>query len=68
MKLNVGQRRNEKEAKVHIVKIQILRLMCLVVRKDKVWNQHIGGNLQVAKVEEKIMEYCLRWFGICKVY
>jgi hypothetical protein len=37
--------------------------MCGHTRRDRVWNDDIHERLGVAPVEEKLVQYRLRWFG-----
>jgi hypothetical protein len=41
----------------------MLRWICGNTRRDRVWNDDIRERLEVAPVEEKLVQHRLRWFG-----
>lgn len=59
--LNNGQQRKW-EVKVHFVEMCMLGRTCGVTRSDRIRNEHVQQNLQVAPIEEKMTECSLRWY------
>jgi hypothetical protein len=43
--------------------MRMLRWICCNTRRDRVQNDDIPERLGVASVEEKLVQYRLRWFG-----
>jgi hypothetical protein len=43
--------------------MRMLRWICGHTIRDRVWNDDIHERLGVTPVEEKLVQYCLRWFG-----
>lgn len=43
--------------------MRILRWMGGHIRKDKILNDHIRKQVEVASIEEKMLENRLSWFG-----
>jgi hypothetical protein len=41
----------------------MLRWCCRHTRRDRVWNEDIRDRVGVALIEEKFIQYWLRWFG-----
>ncbi|RXI00394.1 hypothetical protein DVH24_037942 [Malus domestica] len=46
-----------------VVEMRMLRWMCGHMRKNKIRNEDIQGNVGVAEIEGKMRENRLRWFG-----
>jgi hypothetical protein len=46
-----------------VTEMCMLRWICSNTRRDRVWNDDICERLGVTPVEEKLVQYCLSWFG-----
>ena len=51
------------EKRIEVTEMRMLRWMCGVTRKDKIWNEHIRGTTRVAQASKKITERRLIWYG-----
>ncbi|XP_068238578.1 uncharacterized protein [Palaemon carinicauda] len=51
------------EKKLDVAEMRMLRWMCEVTRRDKIWNEVIRGTIGVREVSGKIQEGRLRWYG-----
>uniref|UniRef100_A0A0A9GK67 Uncharacterized protein n=1 Tax=Arundo donax TaxID=35708 RepID=A0A0A9GK67_ARUDO len=49
--------------RLSVVEMRILRWMCGYTRKDRVRNDDIRDRVDVAPIEEKLVQHRLRWFG-----
>jgi hypothetical protein len=45
-----------------VAEMRVLRWICDNTRRDQVWNDDIHVRLEVAPVEEKLVQHRLRWF------
>ena len=43
--------------------MRMLRWICGHTRMDRVWNDDMRDLLEVAPIEEKLVQHRLRWFG-----
>jgi hypothetical protein len=48
--------------KMSVAEIWILRWICGHTRKDRIRNDDIKDKLGVTPIQEKLVQYCLRWF------
>jgi hypothetical protein len=46
-----------------VAKIRMLRWICGHTRKDRIRNDDIRDKLEVAPIQEKLVQHHLRWFG-----
>jgi hypothetical protein len=46
-----------------VAEMHMIRWIYGHTRRDRVWNDGIRERLEVAPVEEKLVQYLLRWFG-----
>ncbi|XP_068221829.1 uncharacterized protein [Palaemon carinicauda] len=51
------------EKKLDVADMRMLRWMCEVTRRDKIWNEVIRGTIGVRELSGKIQESRLRWYG-----
>ena len=49
--------------KISIAEMRMLRWSCGHTRRDRIRNEDIREKLGVAPIEEKLVQYRLRWFG-----
>jgi hypothetical protein len=49
--------------KMSVAKIRMLHWICGHIRKDRTRNDDIRDKLGVAPIQEKLVQYRLRWFG-----
>ena len=48
---------------MEVAEIKMLRFAMRVTRKDKIRNEHIRSNVEVERLETKMREGRLRWYG-----
>ena len=48
---------------ISVVEMRMLCWICGHTRRDRVQNDDICDRLEVAPIEEKLVQYRLRWFG-----
>jgi hypothetical protein len=46
-----------------VAEMRMLRWFCGHARRDRAWNKDIWDRVGVAIIEEKLIQYRLRWFG-----
>lgn len=51
------------EQKMTIVEMRMLRCMCVVIKEDRIRNEHIRESVKTASTMGKMRENRLRWFG-----
>ena len=49
-----------------VAEMRVLRWICGHIRMDRVRNDDIRDRLEVAPIEEKLVQHRLRWFGMSK--
>jgi hypothetical protein len=49
--------------KMSVAEMRMLRWICGHTRKDRIRNDDIMNKLGVAPIQEKLVQYSLRWFG-----
>ena len=47
---------------ISVTEIRMLHWICGHTRRDRVWNDDIRDRLEVAPIEEKLVQHRLRWF------
>ena len=58
-----GRQQGDKEARLGVNEMRMLRWMCGVSRRDKIQNEHIRGTTRVVQASKKITEKRLKWYG-----
>ncbi|RCV17714.1 hypothetical protein SETIT_3G241500v2 [Setaria italica] len=48
---------------ISVAEMRMLRWICDHTRRDRVRNEDIRDRLEVAPIEEKLIQHRLRWFG-----
>ena len=46
---------------IKVNEMRMLRCMCGVTRKDKIWNEHLRGTTRVAQASKQINERTSNW-------
>jgi hypothetical protein len=61
MGLSVAKRRHIQQ--LSVAEMRMLRWICRHTRLDRMRNDDIRDRLEVASIEEKLIQHRLRWFG-----
>jgi hypothetical protein len=57
------KRRHECCPAMSVAEMRILRWICGHTRRDRVRNEDIRDGVEVAPIDEKLVQHRLRWFG-----